>query len=214
MNMLLILLTLIAIFLIDSTLGKAFDSKCNNENVFRNDSRGMQRGKEMLWSNLTNFNTNPLKPENDRSAFKRLSVPILNDVPAPTMSRILSQLTGVPTSSFSHFHVSTLMVVPTSSSSHLHVLMNATSTATGLTSLNDLTIAHVSATTATTTVMTQVPATRSATTNAPKYQLETCKATRVQHNNKTRSSGKWQILRPIVVAVHCRRQSSLTRGRS
>ena len=83
------------------------------------------------------------------------------------MSSFLSQLTVVPTSSFSHFHVPT----------------NATSTATGLTSLNDVTIAHVSATTATTTAtMTQVPipATRSATTNAPKYQLEKCKATRAQ----------------------------------
>jgi hypothetical protein len=54
--------------------------------------------------------------------------------------------------------------------------MNATSTATGITSLNDVTIAQVSATTATTTVtMTQVPAT--ATTNAPKYQIDKCEAT-------------------------------------
>jgi hypothetical protein len=28
------LLTLIAIFLIDSTLGKAFDSQCNNKDIF------------------------------------------------------------------------------------------------------------------------------------------------------------------------------------
>jgi hypothetical protein len=62
--------------------------------------------------------------------------------------------------------------------------MNATSTASGLTSLNDVTIAHVSATTATTTAtMTQVPAT--ATLNAPKYQINKCKATQTQH--KTRS---------------------------
>jgi hypothetical protein len=48
------------------------------------------------------------------------------------------------------------------------------------------TIAHVSATTATTNeTMTQVPATRSATTNAPKCQLDKCNATRAQ--NKTRS---------------------------
>jgi hypothetical protein len=40
------------------------------------------------------------------------------------------------------------------------------------------TIAHVSAITATTNAtMTQVPATRSATMNAPKYQLDKCKAT-------------------------------------
>jgi hypothetical protein len=44
------------------------------------------------------------------------------------------------------------------------------------------TIAHVSATTATTnSTMTQVPATRSATTNAPKYQLNKCKATQAQN---------------------------------
>ncbi len=61
------------------------------------------------------------------------------------------------------------MAVPTSSLLHFHVPTNATNTATGLTSLNDVTIAHVSATTATTTAtMTQVPAI--ATTNAPKYQ--------------------------------------------
>ena len=54
------------------------------------------------------------------------------------------------------------------------------------------TIAHVSATTATTNAtitqvpatnatMTQVPATRSATMNAPKYQLDKCKATQAQN---------------------------------
>jgi hypothetical protein len=47
-------------------------------------------------------------------------------------------------------------------------------------------IAHVSATTATTNAtLTQVPATRSATMNTPKYQLDKCNATRAQ--NKTRS---------------------------
>jgi hypothetical protein len=45
--------------------------------------------------------------------------------------------------------------------------------------VNDVPIAHVSATTATTTAtVTQVPAT--ATTNTPKYQLKKCKATRAQ----------------------------------
>ncbi len=76
------------------------------------------------------------------------------------MSSFLSQLTVVPTSSFSHFHVPT----------------NATSSATGLTSLNDVTIAHVSPTTATTTATkTQFPATRTATMNMPKYQLDKSK---------------------------------------
>jgi hypothetical protein len=136
MNMLLTLLTLIAIFLIDRTLGKAFDSQRNNEDVFRKDLRGMQHAKEMLSSNWANFYTNPRKSEtNDSFAFKQLSVPIQNDIPASTTSSFLSQLTAVPTSSFSHFHVPT----------------NATSTTAGLTSLNDVTIAHVSATTATTT---------------------------------------------------------------
>jgi hypothetical protein len=44
--------------------------------------------------------------------------------------------------------------------------------------ISSLLIAHVSTTTATTNVtMTQVPATKSATTNVPKYQLDKCKAT-------------------------------------
>ena len=156
--MLLTLLMLIAIFLFDRSLGKAFDSQCNNEDIFQKDLRGMIRAKEMLSSDQANFSTNPRKSEtNDRSAFKRFSVPISNDGPASTLSSFLSQLTVVPTSSFSHFHVTT-------------------NTATGPTSLNDVTIAHVSATTATTTAtMSQVPAT--ATTNAPTYQIDKCKAT-------------------------------------
>ncbi len=80
----------------------------------------MQRAKETLWSDQANFYTNSLKLETkDRSAFEQFSVPFPNDVPASTMSSFLSQLTVVPTSSFLHFHVPT----------------NATSTATGLTSL-------------------------------------------------------------------------------
>ena len=165
MNMLLILLTLITIFLIDRTLGKAFDSQHSNRDIFRKDLRGMQRPKELLSSDQANFYTNPWKSEsNDSSAFERFSVPISNDGPASTISSFLSQLTIVPTSRFLHFHVPT----------------NATNAATGLTSLNDVTIAHVSTTVATTTAtMTQVPipATRSATTNVPKYQLEKCKTT-------------------------------------
>jgi hypothetical protein len=168
MNMFLTLLMLIAIFLIDCTLGKAFDSQRNNEDIFRKDLRGMQLAKEML-SDRANIYTNPWKSEtNDSSAFEHFSVPKSSDVPASSMSSFLSQLTAVPASSFLHFHIPT----------------NATSTATGLTSLNDVTIAQVSAMTATTTAtMTQVLAT--ATTNAPKYQIDKCDATRTQH--KTRS---------------------------
>ncbi len=66
-----------------------------------------------------------------------------NDGPASSMSSFLFQLRVVPTSNLLHFHVPT----------------NATSTATGLrihidsrqSSLNDVTIVHVSAKTATTT---------------------------------------------------------------
>jgi len=135
MNMLLTLLTLITIFVIDCTLGKAFDSQRNNKDIFQNDSRGMQREKEMLSSDQLNIYTNPWKSEtNDSSTFEQLSVPISNDIPASTISSFLSQLTVLPTSSSLHFHVPT----------------NATSTATGLTSLNDITIDHVSAATATT----------------------------------------------------------------
>jgi hypothetical protein len=81
------------------------------------------------------------------------------DNPASFMSIFLPQLTIVPTSSFLHFHVPT----------------NATNTTTGFrihydshqNSLNDVTIAHVSATTATTTATsTNIFATRNATTKA------------------------------------------------
>jgi hypothetical protein len=168
------LLTLIAIFLFAS-LGQAFDSQCNNEDVFRKDLRGMQRAKEMLSSDGANLYTNPQKSEtNDRSAFERFSVPIPNDGPAFMQLSVPNDIPAITTSSFKQLNVPT----------------NATNTATGLTSLNDVTIAHVSATTATTTAtMTQVPipATRSATTNAPKYQLEKCKATRAQLKTMSQS---------------------------
>ena len=136
---------------------------------------------------------NPRESEtNDGSTFKWLSVPIPNDIPASTMSSFLSQLTVVPTSSSLHFHVPT----------------NASSTATGLTSLNDITIAHDPATTATTTVTkTQVPATRTATTNMPKYQLNKCKAT-TQTQHKTRSLS---ILHPTKKAANYATQRNLLR---
>ena len=83
--MFLMLLTLIAIFLIDGTLGKAFDSQCNNKDIFQNDSRGKQCAKEMLWNNHATFCMIPLKSEtNDgpASTIKQLSVPY--DIPAIT----------------------------------------------------------------------------------------------------------------------------------
>ncbi len=52
--------------------------------------------------------------------------------------------------------------------------------------------------------MTQVPATRSATTKVPKYQLDKCKATRTQH--KTRSP---RILNPAKKAANYATQRKL-----
>ncbi len=125
------LLMLIAIFLFAS-LGQAFGSQRSNKDIFGKDLKGMQRAKGMLSSNQANLSMNPQKSEtNDRSAFERFSVSISNDGPALTISSFLSQLTVVPTSRFSHFHVpndgpastissflSQLMIVPTSSSLH------------------------------------------------------------------------------------------------
>jgi hypothetical protein len=126
--MLLTLLTLITIFLIDRTLGKAFDSQRNKEDVFRKDLRGMQRAKELLSSDQANFYTNPQKSEsNDSSAFKRFSVPIPNDGPASTISSFLSELTVVPTSSSLHFHVpNDIPAITTSSFKQLNVPTIAT----------------------------------------------------------------------------------------
>jgi hypothetical protein len=47
--MLLMLLTLITMVLFTS-FGEAFESHCNNNNIFRYDSRGKQRVKERLHS--------------------------------------------------------------------------------------------------------------------------------------------------------------------
>ena len=156
--MLQILLTLITIFLIDRTLGQAFDSQRNNKDVFRNVRRKCFEATRAQ----ANFSTNPQKSEtNDRSAsFERFSVPIPNDGPAFMQLSVPNDIPAITTSSFKQLNVPT----------------NATNTATGLTSLNDVTIAHVSATTATTTAtMSLVPAT--ATTNAPTYQIDKCNAT-------------------------------------
>jgi hypothetical protein len=61
--MFLTLLTLIAIYLIDSTLRNAFDSQCNNKDIYQKDSRREQHAKEMLWNDHANFCTVPLKSE-------------------------------------------------------------------------------------------------------------------------------------------------------
>ncbi len=54
---------LVTTFLIDSTFRNAFDSQCNNKDIYQKDSREKQRGKEMLWNNHANFCTIPLKSE-------------------------------------------------------------------------------------------------------------------------------------------------------
>ena len=93
--MFLTLLSLIAIFLFDRTLGKAIDPQRNNEDFIRRHSRGMQHAKEMLWRDQANFYRNPLKSAtSDGFAFEQSSVPIPNDVPAS----IIKQL-SVPTKS-------------------------------------------------------------------------------------------------------------------
>jgi hypothetical protein len=79
--MFLMLLTLIAIILF-TIFGQAFNSQCNNKDIFPYDTRGKQLAKEMLHSDQGNFYTNPLKSEtNNSSAFEQLSVPIPHDGP-------------------------------------------------------------------------------------------------------------------------------------
>jgi hypothetical protein len=109
MNMLLTLLRLIAIFLIDGTLGKAFDSQRNNKDIFRKDSRGMQHANEMLSSNQANFYMNPLKSEtNNRSTFDRFSVSVPKDVPAFMQLSVPVDIPAVTTSSFKQLNVPTI----------------------------------------------------------------------------------------------------------
>jgi hypothetical protein len=86
--MFLTLLTLIAIFLIDSTLGKAFNSQRNDKDIFQNDSRGKQCAKEMLWSNHANFCTIPLKSETNNTTFHTGIEPL-------SLSDLLDETTGL-----------------------------------------------------------------------------------------------------------------------
>jgi hypothetical protein len=109
MNMLLTLLTLIAIFLNDHTLGKAFDSQCNNEDIFRKDLSGMQSVKEMLSSDQENFYTYPLKSEtNTRSNFERFSVSVRNDVSAFMQISVPNDIPAITTSNFKQLNVPTI----------------------------------------------------------------------------------------------------------
>jgi hypothetical protein len=183
------LLTLIAIFLIDSTLGKAFDSQCNNKDIFQNDSRGKQRAKEMLRSDHANHCTIPLKSETNDTMSHTGIEPLLRSL---GLSSFLEKTTGL---------FQSMDYVPTFSTGIEPLSLSSSSNETNGLSQNkdsvpndfpaiitssflqhyvpmNATIAHVSTTTATTNAtMTQVPTTRSAITNAPKYQLNKCKAT-------------------------------------
>ncbi len=91
-NMFRTLLTLIAIFLIDSTLGKAFDSQCNNKDIFWKDSRGKQRAKEMLWKDHANFCTIPLKSETHDTTYHTGIKPLLRSL---GLSSFLDTTTGL-----------------------------------------------------------------------------------------------------------------------
>ena len=106
MNMLLTLLTLIAIFLIDRTLGKAFDSQRNNKDIFRKDLRGMQSAKEMLSSDRANFYTNARKTETKYTfIFDRFSVYVPNDVSAFIQISVTNDIPATTTSSFKQLNV-------------------------------------------------------------------------------------------------------------
>ena len=133
--MLLILLTLIAIFLFDRTFGKAFDSQRSNKDIFRKELRGIQRAKEMLSSNQANFYTNPRKSEtNDCSTFDRFSVPIPNDVSAFMQLSVPNDIPAITTSSFKQLIVPTIatLIDPWTCDNSLSFYfntINATSTA-------------------------------------------------------------------------------------
>jgi hypothetical protein len=100
------LLTLIVIFLIDGTLGKAFDSQRNNKYICQNGSRGKPCAKEMLRSNHANFCTISLNSEtNDGSTFEQFSVSVPNDGPAFMQLSVPNDITAIITSSFKQRNV-------------------------------------------------------------------------------------------------------------
>jgi hypothetical protein len=176
--MLLTLLMLITIFLIDSTLEKAFNSQCNKKDIFQNNSRGKQCAKEMLQRNYANFRTILLKSEtHDTTSHTGIKPPLRS----LGLSNFLNKTTGLsqnkdsvpndgPASTIKQLSApSDFPAITTSSFLQRYFPMNAT-------------IAQISATTATTNAtMTQVSATRNATTNAPKHQLDKCKASQAQN---------------------------------
>jgi hypothetical protein len=118
----------------------------------------------MLWSDHANFCTIPLKSETNDTMSHTGIEPLLRSLGLSSSSNETIGLSQNKDSVPNDFHA-----ITTSSFLQRSVPMNAT-------------IPHVSTMTATTYgTMTQVPATRSTTTNAPKYQLDKCKATQAQN---------------------------------
>ncbi len=145
--------------------------------------------KDMLWSNHANFCTIPLKSETNNTTSHTGIEPLLRSLGLSSfvdnttglfqsMDYVPTFSTGIKPLSLSSSSNKTnglsknkdpvpndFLTITTSSFLKRYVPMNAT-------------IAHVSTTTATTNAtMTQVPTTRSATMNAPKYQPDKCKST-------------------------------------
>ncbi len=128
------LLTLIAIFLIDSTVGKAFDSQRNNKDIFWNNSRGKQRAKEMLWNNHANFCTIPLKSEIHDTMYHTGIKPPLRSL---GLSSFLDKTTGL-FQSMDYVPTFPAGIEPLSLSSSLNELMDSLKMKT----LSQMTILH------------------------------------------------------------------------
>jgi hypothetical protein len=159
--MFLTLLALIAIFLIDGTLGKAFNSQGNNKDIFRNDSIGKQCAKEMLRSDQANFYMNSLKSETTTGLFQSMDyVPTFPTGFEPlSLSSSLNKTNGL-FQSMDHVP-NDFPAITTSSFLQRYVPTTA--------------LQAFSATTATTTVMkTPVPMTMTETTKAILLKLDNC----------------------------------------
>ncbi len=189
MNMLLTLLTLIAIFFIDRTLGKALDSQRNNKDIFRKDLRGMQSVKEMLSSDRANFYTNPQKTgTNDTSTFDRFSVFVPNDVSAFIQISVTNDIPATTTSSFKQLNVPTI------------------ATLIDLWTCDNSLSFHFNTITATSTAkLTLISATTTAQMNSSIFESSDTR-------NKTLSALRWRQL--INVLVYIRQVTTTRRDRT
>ncbi len=175
-NMFLTLLTLIAFFLFDSTLGKAFDSQCNDKAIFskRLERKATCKGNALEQSCQFLHDSSEIRNK-WRPCFYYWAAFCPRQRPCNYNFKFLAAFkrqtciaASWPTrrSHFFYEHISVQIDdSATSSLSHIHIPTNATNTATGFrihydshqTSLNDETIAHIFATTArTTATMTNV----------------------------------------------------------